>query len=849
MEEYTTEDLYNVAKFDITTFIDSSEVCLKGIFNYAVCLYKEKTIKNFIETYTSILKQIIGFANNEEFMEQARISDLTYLNIQKYRRILIDWNKTERVYPESKMIQELFEEQVKKAPDSIAIRFNNKYLTYEDLNKKANQLAGYIRSKYKNLTKEELIPDTLIGLYLNRGHEMIISILAVLKTGGAYLPIETNYPKNRIRYMLEDTMTRIVLTNERYKDKLADICKSVNRSRMNDTFVTKNNNCQEVTNNTLNKNNTKINGKLIEILVVNSKELEKRVLSKSSTNLESKGTSKNLAYVMYTSGTTGNPKGVMVTHTNIMRLIKNVNYIKINSRDIIAQISSASFDATTFEIWGAFLEGATLCIASNETSLKLDFLERFSGNQKITVIFLTTRLFDQLVLINSKIFSIVKHLIFGGEKLNPKIIEKASVIKKTNNLLHAYGPTETTTFATAYFIKPPVKKYDLPIGNPISNTKCYVLDKNLTPLPIGTVGELYIGGEGLSRGYLNNPSLTAEKFIPNPFRTTEEMESGRNSRLYKTGDLVRWLPDGNLEYIGRNDFQVKIRGYRIELGEIENVLSDYVGIKQSVVLARDHIDLSGELTGNKYLVGYYVPSKSISEEKLSKYLKTKLPEYMVPNVLMKLESLPLTPNGKLDRKALPLPEFTKSNNYVSPRNESEDKLSQIWSEVLGIEKGGIGINDDFFRLGGDSIISIQLVSKIRQKLGINIKIKDIFTYKTIDNLYDQVINKKMISQSKIVYKTEQGKLEGKLGLLPIQGWFFESNFTKRNHWNQSFLIRVPALDIERLEKSIEKLVLHHDVFRLRYKCKKSKDLSYLQYWGMSGIRAIFPIFVLDVNFS
>lgn len=309
-------------------------------------------------------------------------------------------------------------------------------------------------------------------------------------------------------------------------------------------------------------------------------------------------------------------------------------------------------------------------------------------------------------------------------------------------------------------------------------------------------------------------TLTAEKFIANPFQSEEERRLGKNSRLYKTGDLVRWLPDGNLEYIGRNDFQVKIRGYRIELGEIENALMLCEGVKQSVVLAKERLNEDNEGLTNKYLVGYYVSDNKLNEEEILSDLHKKLPEYMVPNVLVHLDSLPLTINGKLDRKGLPDPEYVDTSNYVAPRNELEAKICQIWAEVLSLPEGKIGIKDDFFRLGGDSIVSIQLVSKVRQRLGLSLSIKDIFSHKTIERLYDNVLSK---GQARREFKRGQGLLEGEFELLPIQELFFKQKLAKPNHWNQSFLLKISALDLEQLGKAISSLVEHHDVFRLRYK--------------------------------
>ncbi|MHB9148304.1 MAG: non-ribosomal peptide synthetase, partial [Candidatus Amoebophilus sp.] len=362
---------------------------------------------------------------------------------------------------------------------------------------------------------------------------------------------------------------------------------------------------------------------------------------------------------------------------------------------------------------------------------------------QINTIFLTTALFNRFITEQPDIFSGLSYLLVGGEIADAKKMKQQIDQGNVASFRHVYGPTESTTFSTYYSLAN-TESFDdnVPIGKPIANTQVYILDGFLKPVPIGAIGELYIGGEGLARGYLNRSELTRERFIANPFQTEQEKqdkcygENGRNARLYKTGDLARWLPDGNLEYIGRNDFQVKIRGYRIELGEVESALLSYGGIKQAVVLAKEQKSIGADeaSSGDKYLVGYYVSDTKLNETVLLSYLQSKLPEYMVPSAFMHLEELPLTNNGKLDRKALPDPEFTNSDHYVAPRNELERKLCQIWADVVGLPVEQVGTSDDFFRLGGNSILAIKLVNQLKKVLGGNIMPVDIFNYRTIGKL-------------------------------------------------------------------------------------------------------------------
>jgi acyl-coenzyme A synthetase/AMP-(fatty) acid ligase/acyl carrier protein len=406
------------------------------------------------------------------------------------------------------------------------------------------------------------------------------------------------------------------------------------------------------------------------------------------------------------------------------------------------------FDSFVLEIYSVLFVGASLFVVKDEQRKDVNFIYNYCFSCNITNIFLTAKLAEEFLIIeNEERYLKNLTLIVGGEAFSVAKSYKYTIVNE-------YGPTENTVCTTKFKIIQGSK--NVYIGKPISNSKCYVLDRDLNPLPIGAVGELYIGGVGLARGYLNRPDLTAERFILNPFQTRAERDNkhygicGKNARLYRTGDLVRWLSDGNLEYIGRNDFQVKIRGYRIELGEIEAILSSYNGIKQSVVLAKEHINSDNTTTGNKYLVGYYVAVDrySLNQQEILNYLQAKLPEYMVPNILIELEKLPLTLNGKLDRKALPDPEFTNIESYIAPRNELEQKLCEIWSEILGLAADKVSIHDDFFRLGGDSISAIKLVNKINKTLNINISISFLFKYKSIITLFKEL---KLVKEKKECY--------------------------------------------------------------------------------------------------
>ncbi len=666
LKPYARNKKHEIAKFDLSTFIDDQNEKITGTFNYAKSLYKKDTIERFKETYTYVLKQFSELAKSSEQQEQKILDELNYLGNEKYSQIIQTWNNTDTDFPQNKTIQEIFEEQAKNMPDNVAIVYEEANLTYKELNEKANQLANYIKEKHN------IQPDTLISLCLDRSEHMLVGILAILKSGGAYVPINQNYPDSRIQYILKDTKTDLVLTNEIYEERLQSIVK-----KKEFEFI-------DIEKDT-NKNNASASRKVTEILAIDSQKTQGYLSRQPTTNPEINTSSTNLAYVIYTSGTTGYPKGVMIEHQGVVSLVKNVDYINVDLTDSFVQFSDVSFDATTFEIWTPLLNGSRLFLPNNRMDLMADinFFQKTLIENKISVLWLTRSLFDQLFLMNINIFKGIKYLLIGGEALNKDTIYELINLKSSpQNIINGYGPTENTTFSCTLNIKKSNTKYtnSIPIGIPISNRKAYVLNSDLMPLPVGAIGELYVGGSGLARGYLNQPELTEEKFISNPFQTEEERrdkrfgKQGRNARLYKTGDLVRWLPDGNLEYVGRQDFQVKIRGYRIELGEIENALSSYPGIKQSAVLVKERTTSLETKTGTKYLVGYYVSESPLDEEEILPYLQSKLPEYMIPSALVHLSHFPLTVNGKLDRKSLPDPSFTSSKTYVAPRNAIEQQV-------------------------------------------------------------------------------------------------------------------------------------------------------------------------------
>ena len=738
------------ARFDLTLSVRQTETELEGVLVYKTDIFDATTIMRMGEHFQQLLGAIVT-------NPQQSIAEFSLLTEQERHQILAEWNDTVVEYPKDKCIHQLFEEQVEKNPDAIAVVFAQQQLTYQQLNAKANQLAHYLQSL-------GVKPETLVGICINRSVEMMVGLLGILKAGGAYVPLEPSYPTERLAYMLEDAAMPVLLTSESVWSVLPEHSAQV---------VCLDSNWNAIAN-------------------------------QSTENPLSGVTPENLAYVIYTSGSTGKPKGTMIIHAGVVNYlswcteayqVKEGNGVPVNS--------SIGFDATITALFSPLLTGKKVILLP-ETD-EIEALSQFLCSQSnLSLVKLTPAHLQILntLIPTEKASSQARAFITGGEALPAKTVSSWSNNAPETKLINEYGPTETVVGCCVYQLKPEDSfKEIVPIGRPIANTQLYILDQHQQPVPIGVAGELHIGGAGLARGYLNRPKLTAEKFIPNPF-------DNKNSKLYKTGDLARYLPDGNIEYLGRIDNQVKIRGFRIELGEIESSLATHPQVQQTVVISRE------DNPGNKRLVAYVVSSDpSLSSMELQPYLLSKLPEYMVPSAFVLLETLPLTPNGKVDRKALPVPdiELTRTSEYASPQTPIEKALASIWQELLGI--GKVSIHDNFFAVGGDSILSIQLVSRVHaiaEQAGIKITPKQIFKYPTIAQLAK-------VAESTTAILAQQGVVTGIIPLAPIQQWFFEQNRPQPHHFNQSALLQVPhTVQAELLSQSLSKLLEHHDTLRLRF---------------------------------
>ncbi|MEP6583183.1 MAG: amino acid adenylation domain-containing protein, partial [Ginsengibacter sp.] len=736
----------NTSKFELTFLIKETDTGLQGSVEYNTDLYKEETVQRMALHFVQLLKSITKSPSKQ-------ISQLKMLSSSEEDQILNKFNNTAVEYPQTKTIIDLFEEQAKKAPENVALVFEGKQVSYGELNERSNQLARYL--KKKGVKEEALVP-----LCIERSIEMIVGILGILKAGGAYVPIDPEYPSDRIIYMLEDTKATIIISSKASSNKLPEL-----------TGV-----------------------QIIEVDAIGN-----QIESESITELEHHVTANSLAYIIYTSGSTGKPKGVMVEHKNVVSLVMNSGFVDLRADDKLLSTGSSSFDATTFEYWGMLLNGGQLFLCDEASLLNSELLKNEIAVNNITKMWFTSSWFNQLVEIDMSIFNGLQTILVGGEKLSKSHIEKIKNYHPSLQVINGYGPTENTTFSLTYKIIEAKNTASIPIGKPLNNRTAYILRNGLQLTPVGVRGEIYLGGAGLSRGYLNKPELTSERFINNPFSQSS------SEKLYKTGDLGRWLGDGNIEYLGRIDDQVKIRGYRIELGEIENVIQQSGLIKESVVVVLANSE------GINRLVGYVTSKDKFDKKGLITYLNSKLPAYMIPLIWVELDQLPLTANGKIDKKALPDPDFNQltEDEYLAPRNKVELELTGIWQELLGIQN--IGINDNFFELGGDSILTIQAVSRSK-RLGYELKPKDIFLHQTIAKLSAAIDQ-----SSKPLVIGEQGILEGAAGLTPIQDWFFNAEPEATSHFNQSVLLKIDkTITEEVLNTAVEFLCNHHDSLRFKY---------------------------------
>ena len=712
----------DISKFDMTFSFFEIDDELELVLEYNTNLFNKRTIQNICLNLETLIESI----DLDKPLNQLKF-------ISKIEQNRLDsFNSIKRDYPINKTIIELFEEQVIKNPHNIALLYENKKISYSELNQKANQIAHHLIGTYH--VEEE----TIIPIILERSDLMISSLLGVLKTSSAYLPIDSDYPKDRVRYMLQDSKSQFILTDRVNFEKISDYCSDLD----------------------------------IQVICVDD------IKNTKIDNLAIKRDASNLAYVIYTSGTTGQPKGVMVEHRSFINMILyQIESFNIEPKDNIIQFASFSFDASVYETFLTLLAGASYVLVKKDELLDnfLEITKKYNIN---------TAVLNPTFLANIDELENFKTIITAGEKA---LTKDAIKYAKRCNYINAYGPTEVSICSAFYSVNSNKHYKTIPIGKSIANISNYILNDELEQMPIGAVGQIYTGGIGLARGYLNRELLSKEKFI----------EHSKLGRLYATGDIGKYDIEGNIEYLGRIDTQIKLRGHRIELSEIENIILEYPSIKESVIKIV-----------KEQLIAYIIGNR----DELEIFIKDKLPNYMIPSYIIDMDSFPLTPNGKIDTKALPIPKI-EAKGRVAPSSKLEDILCRVYQDILGVE---VGVEDSFFDFGGDSIKAIQISSRLVE-VGYKVEVKDIFSYPKIIQLIPFVKdNKRIIAQKEII---------GKIKLTPIQKWFFKLKDINKNHFNQDMLLEIDkSIETTDIKESITLLLQHHDILRASYK----KGKQYIQ---------------------
>jgi amino acid adenylation domain-containing protein len=712
------------------------------------------------------------------------ISMLPLLMETEKHQLLVEWNETHKDYPKDKCLHQLFEEQVERLPEAVSVICGDQRLSYRELNEQANRLAHHLR-------KIGVRSEMLVGIYLERSLEMVVALLGILKAGAAYVPLDPQYPKQRLAFMLEDTQVSVVLTQQRLVTDFPE----------HPTRVV----CLDVE--------------------------DEAIRTESAENPVSEAMVDSLAYVIYTSGSTGNPKGVMISHSGICnRLLWGQEAYHLSDRDRVLHAFSLSFDFATWEIFTSLVAGAQLIIAEPLGSQDSSYLARLIDTSKVTLAgFVPSMLNAILDEPKFKLCSSLKRVVSGGETLSVELQERFLAARPDVELQNTYGPTEASIDVTFWVCNRANdsgrKRQEVPIGRPIANTELYILDSHLQPVPIGVAGELHVDGAGLARGYLNRPDLTAERFIPSPFSD----EPG--ARLYKTGDLARYLPDGTIEFIGRRDNQVKIRGFRIELGEIEAALTQHSKVQAVVACAHEYAP------ADKRLVAYVVPhsGQDVSTADLRNFLAHKLPSYMVPSNFVMLEALPLAHNGKVDRKAVPALDLSRLNpqaSYVAPRSAIEEMLVEIWAEVLKRER--VSVYDNFFDLGGHSLLATQVMSRTCQAFQVDLPLRTLFedpSVAELGNRIEEAYREDQRPSTRPIVPVSRDR-DLPLSFSQERLWFVDQYEPNSSVYNIRSALRLRgSLDAVALEQSLNEIVRRHESLRTTFLTVDGEPVQVIAPWA------------------
>ncbi|HEY0169967.1 MAG TPA: amino acid adenylation domain-containing protein [Pyrinomonadaceae bacterium] len=752
-----------VARFDLSLEVAETPDGMRGMLHYDTDLFDAESVARMAVHLQTLLE---GAAARPD----TPVSRLPLLTEGELRLLLGEWNATAADYPRDSSVHELFERQAEETPEAVALVFGEGQLTYAELNRRANQLA-------RHLITLGVGPEVRVGIMLERSPEMVVGLLGILKAGGAYVPLDPAYPHERLAFMTDDASVSIIVTLERHSDA---------------AFAP---------------------------LIVCLDADWPAISGGDADNPPPGSAAEHLAYVMYTSGSTGVPKGVGVAHRAVARLVKGANYADFSRDDIILQLAPLGFDASTVEIWGALLNGARLVLPPQEDSASLEAIGAHVRRHRVTKLWLTAGLFHLMVDYRLEDLRGLEQILAGGDVLSPPHVER--VVRELGGcrMTNCYGPTENTTFTTCHDVGPDECAGSVPIGTPISNTRVYVLDEGRTPVAVGVVGELYAGGDGLARGYLNRPALTAEKFVPDPF-------SGEpGARLYRTGDLARRRADGVIEFVGRGDQQVKVRGYRIELEEIKSALGKHTAVRECLVVVRE------DAPGDKRVVAYLTPARveTPNAAELRHHLREKLPEYMVPSAFVWLEEFPLTANAKVDREALPAPEHPvgeRQSAYTPPRTPVEEALAGIWADVLGVEQ--VGVHDNFFELGGHSLLATQVVTRVRESLRADVSLRQFFESPVIAEL-----------ASLIEPLMADGRAGAPSPMLPVPRgralplsfaqqrlWFLDQFDSGNPIYNVPVVLRLGGpLDVGALERTLNEVVRRHEALRTVFRSERGGPMQ------------------------
>ena len=736
------------SKFDLTLYVTETNTGLGLWLEYKTDLFEADTILRMLGHFQTLLEGIV--ANPD-----ARIADLTLLTEAEAGQLL-EWNQTATDYPRNVCVHELFARQVKRTPDDTAVIFENQQLTYKQLNEKANQLAHYLQ-------KRGVGPETLVGICLERSIEMVVGCLGTLKAGAAYVPLEPSYPQERLSFMIEEAGMQVILTQQRFLEKRS--MNAVQSIRLDADWD--------------------------------------EIARESNENPTTNTTPGNLAYVIYTSGSTGKPKGVQVSHSALVNLLSSIREQPgISATDVLLSVTTLSFDIAELELYLPLIVGARLVIAPREDAMDGVALVQLINRFGATIMQATPATWKLLIEAGWKGNAGLR-IFCGGEALSRQLADQ--LLERSAELWNMYGPTETTIYSTITKIS---RAGEINIGKPIANTRSYVLDENLRALPVGVRGELYIGGEGLARGYLKRPDLTAERFLPDPF-------DAEGARIYRTGDVARYLADGNIEYLGRTDHQVKLRGFRIELGEIERVLNQHAQVREAIVVVRE--DEPGDLR----LVAYVLPEKeAVNSNELREYLQKKLPEYMLPAAVVELKELPLTPNGKADRRALPAPQLSRSDletSFQAPSTPTEEMLASIWSEILKVES--IGVHDNFFHLGGHSLLAVKVISRLRAAFDVELPLRSFFDSPTIAGFAHLIDKGTRDVDGPALPPLVRASRNGDLPLSFAQQrlWFLNELEGESAFYNIPWAVRLRGeLNVRALRESLDAIISRHEVLRTSF---------------------------------